>query len=164
MAKPASPVPHRRVRQRDALFLSCAAGHFPREGERADWAPGAAGSASLAQLVEQENGGRVVVYQVRRYAALTPAKITRAVTEYARPPSPPGAPKPARRFAAGKYVLLTSALFEHDTALAELREAYRGDLVIDWSTTRSRCWKAWTRSRPTRGPTCGEGFRNFYFT
>jgi hypothetical protein len=86
-------------------------------------------------IVEQENGGRIVVYQVRRYAALTPAKITRAVTEYAGRPSPPGVPKPARRFAAGKYVLLTSGLFEDDTALgdrlAELRESYKGDLVID---------------------------------
>jgi hypothetical protein len=87
-------------------------------------------------IVEREIGGRVTVYQVRRYAVLTPDKITEAVSEYADPQPPkPGVPPPGRRFAAGKYVLLTSAPFEDDTALrdrlAELQEKYDGDLVID---------------------------------
>lgn len=92
-------------------------------------------------IVEREVGGRVTIYQVRRHAALTPAKITAAVTEYAGPSARPGAARTARRFAASKYVLLTSASFEDDTALrdrlGELEEEYEGDLILDvWGRER----------------------------
>ena len=87
-------------------------------------------------IVEREISGRVTVYQVRRYAELTPAKIADAVAEYADPQPPKtGGPKPSRRFNADKYVLLTSALFEDEAALqdklTELQRQYFGDLVID---------------------------------
>jgi hypothetical protein len=87
-------------------------------------------------ILEREAAGSGSVYQVRRYAVLTPDMITSAVTEYADPKPPKGGgKKPARRFAARRYVLFTSAEFETDTALQErleeLQEHYAGDLVIE---------------------------------
>jgi len=87
-------------------------------------------------ILEREAVGSNSVYQVRRYAVLTPDMITSAVTEYADPKSPKeGGEKPARRFAARRYVLFTSAEFETETALQEsleeLQEQYAGDLVIE---------------------------------
>lgn len=86
-------------------------------------------------ILEREAVGSNSVYQVRRYAVLTPDMITSAVTEYADPKPPKeGEERPARRFAARRYVLYTSAKFETDTALQErleeLQEQYAGDLVI----------------------------------
>jgi hypothetical protein len=87
-------------------------------------------------IVEREAVGSNSVYQVRRYDTLTPDMITSAVTEYADPkPLKKGGVKPARRFAARRYVLFTSAEFETETALQErleeLQEQYAGDLVIE---------------------------------
>ena len=87
-------------------------------------------------VLEREAVGSNSVYQVRRYAVLTPEMITSAVTEYADPKPPEeGGERPARRFAARRYVLYTSAEFETDTALQErledLQEQYAGDLVIE---------------------------------
>ena len=93
-------------------------------------------------IVEQEAADFTIVYQVRRYQSLTPTKISLAVAEYADPQPPePAAPKPSRRFDANKYVLLTSAEFENDTALRdrleELQAEYAGDLIIDvWGRER----------------------------
>jgi hypothetical protein len=87
-------------------------------------------------IVERETANFTTVHQVRRYETLMPEKIGSAVAEYADPQPPKdGAPKPPRRFVANKYVLLTSAEFENDTALRdrleELQEQYTGDLIID---------------------------------
>lgn len=87
-------------------------------------------------ILEREAVGFNSVYQVRRYAVLTPDMITSAVTEYADPkPQKEGGEKPARRFAARRYVLFTSAEFEAETALQdrleELQEQHAGDLVIE---------------------------------
>jgi hypothetical protein len=87
-------------------------------------------------IVERETDGTRSVYQVRRYAALTPDEITSAVTEYASPePQTEGGQKPPRRFEAGRYVLFTSAEFEIETALQDrleqLQAQYAGDLVIE---------------------------------
>ena len=87
-------------------------------------------------ILEREAVDSNSVYQVRRYDVLTPDMITAAVTEYADPKPPKeGGEKPARRFAARKYVLFTSAEFETDTALQdrleELQVQYVGDLVIE---------------------------------
>ena len=87
-------------------------------------------------IVERETGGINTVYQVRRYAVLTPDDISAAVTEYADPRPPKGGgEKPPRQFDARRYVLFTSAEFETETALQErleqLQEQYAGDLVIE---------------------------------
>jgi hypothetical protein len=85
-------------------------------------------------IVEQENPDANSVYQVRRYQVLTPDLISSAVTEYAGPAGEGGG-KPPRRFAARRYVLLTSAPFDNDTALQdrleELQQRYRGDLILE---------------------------------
>src|ERR1700690_74983 len=71
-------------------------------------------------IVEREAESSNSVYQVRRYEELTPEKISSAVAEYADPQPPQqGGEKPARRFGARRYVLLTSAEFETDTALQD---------------------------------------------
>jgi hypothetical protein len=87
-------------------------------------------------IVEREAMGSNSVYQVRRYDALTPDKISSAVMEYADPPPPKkGGEKPARRFGARRYVLFTAAEFETDKALQDrlqtLQAHYAGDLIIE---------------------------------
>ena len=79
--------------------------------------------------------GRVTVYQAKRYQQLRPAQIRAAVEEYAGPPRPPGSGLPPRRFGASRFVLVTSATFESDTANVdeadELSSAYAGDIDVD---------------------------------
>lgn len=92
-------------------------------------------------IVERETSDFTTVYQVRRYNVLTPEKISSAVGVCRSAATEGGGPKPARRFAANKYVLLTSAEFEQDTALQdtleELRAKYADDLIIDvWGRER----------------------------
>lgn len=87
-------------------------------------------------IVERETDGSISVYQVRRYQGLTPGKITAAVTEYADPKPPKGGEdKPPRRFGSSRYVLVTSAEFETDTALQDrlekLQAQYTGDLALE---------------------------------
>jgi hypothetical protein len=90
-------------------------------------------------VLEREAVDSNSVYQVRRYNVQTPDKITSAMTECADPEPPKKGPnkgiKPARRFAARRYVLFTSAEFEIETALQErleeLQRDYANDLVIE---------------------------------
>ena len=78
---------------------------------------------------------KVTVYQAKRYQQLTPAQIRAAVEEYAGPPRPPGSGLPPRRFAASRFVLVTSAMFESDTGNVDeadqLRLDYAGDIEVD---------------------------------
>ena len=79
--------------------------------------------------------GEVTVYQAKRYQQLTPAQIRAAVHEYAGIRQPPGSGVPPRRFAASRFVLVTSALFESDTGNVDEAERliseYEGDIGID---------------------------------
>jgi hypothetical protein len=79
--------------------------------------------------------GDVIVYQAKRYQELTPTQIKAAVHEYAGVRVPPGARVPPRRFTASRFVLVTSALFESDTANVDeaerLNSEYEGDIGID---------------------------------
>jgi len=79
--------------------------------------------------------GDVTVYQAKRYQQLTPTQIKAAVHEYAGVRVPPGSGVPPRRFAASRFVLVTSALFESDTANVDeaerLSSEYEGDIGID---------------------------------
>ena len=79
--------------------------------------------------------GEVTVYQAKRYQQLTPAKIRDAVREYAGIRVPPGSGMPPRRFAASRFVLVTSAMAEDDTANVDEAERliseYEGDIDIN---------------------------------
>ena len=91
-------------------------------------------------IVERESPDATSVYQVRRYQALTPDLISSTVTEYAGPAGEREG-KPPRRFAARRYVLLTSAPFDEDTVLQhrleELQQRYRDDLLLEvWGQER----------------------------
>ena len=87
-------------------------------------------------IVEREADGTISVYQVRLYQSLTTGNITSAVTDYADPKPPKkGGDKPARRFGASRFVLLTFAEFENEKALQDqlemLQAQYAGDLIIE---------------------------------
>ena len=86
-------------------------------------------------VLEREAVDANSVYQVRRYAVLTPDEITSAVTEYAGPrPIAAGAERPPRSFDALRYVLFTSAEFEAETALQDRLEDLQrqySDLIIE---------------------------------
>jgi hypothetical protein len=79
--------------------------------------------------------GDGTVYQAKRYQQLTPTQIKAAVHEYAGVRVPPGSGVPPRRFAASRFVLVTSALFESDTANVDeaerLSSEHEGDIGID---------------------------------
>jgi Restriction endonuclease len=81
------------------------------------------------------DSGEVTVYQAKRYQQLTPAKIREAVREYAGIRVPPGCGVPPRRFGASRFVLVTSAMAEDDTANVDeaerLIKEYEGDIGID---------------------------------
>jgi hypothetical protein len=82
-------------------------------------------------VVEHEPSGERSLYQVKRYQVLTPSDIEDAVTDYAVSPNS-DAP---RRFNPRRFVVVTSADFDADTAnvdkLADLRKAYAGDLELE---------------------------------
>jgi hypothetical protein len=75
------------------------------------------------------------LYQVKRYQVLSPAEIESAVNDYAGPPRDPDYTGLPRRFEPRRFVLVTSAEFDSDTAnvdkFKELREKYRGDLDLE---------------------------------
>ncbi|MDT3443557.1 hypothetical protein [Pseudofrankia sp. BMG5.37] len=79
--------------------------------------------------------GKPVVYQVKRYQEISPAEIRRAVVAYAGPPRSSCGSSPKRRFNSQKFVLVTSARFDHERrnvdALNALEEEYKDDLDID---------------------------------
>ena len=88
-------------------------------------------------VIERRADRGHTVYQVKRYQQLTPSQIADAVTEYAIGPNPPGAPVHERRFDADRFVLVTSAPFDSETALAdkrnELQKIYQDDLdIVVW--------------------------------
>ena len=88
-------------------------------------------------VLERRVDRRYTVYQVKRYQTLTTAQIAEAVAEYAIAPNPPDGPRRKRRFDADRFVLVTSASFDDDTALAdkrdELQRSYDDDLdIVVW--------------------------------
>ena len=82
-------------------------------------------------VVEHEPDGRRSLYQVKRFQVLTSSAIEEAVREYAGDPNP----AEQRIFDPHRFVVVTSASFDSDTAnvntLAALREQYQGDLEIE---------------------------------
>lgn len=86
-------------------------------------------------IYERRSDGTPVVYQVKRYQLISREDIRQAVVTYAGSPRQPGGAVPERRFDAQKFILATSARFDHDTknvdTLRELEENYGDDLAID---------------------------------
>lgn len=87
-------------------------------------------------VIERRVDRHHTIYQVKRYQTLTAAQIADAVAEYAIAPNPPGGPRHERRFEADRFVLVTSASFDSDTALAdkrdELQRAYDDLDIVVW--------------------------------
>lgn len=86
-------------------------------------------------IVEELADGKRVLYQVKRYATISPTDLRTAIKEYAGAPRPTSAELPKRRFEPTQFIVVTSALVDDNTAvidaLAELQDDYRGDLGID---------------------------------
>lgn len=85
-------------------------------------------------IVELRRGDRTL-YQVKRYQELTATQIKAAIEEYAGPPRKPGHREQPRRFDPARFVLVTSAELDRDTAnvdaVADLQDEYLGDLEIE---------------------------------
>jgi len=86
-------------------------------------------------VIERSPQHKNILYQVKRFQTLSPAQIESTVADYAGAPRTTDYSGPSRRFDASRFVLVTSADFDSDTAnvdkLSELREKYRGDLDLD---------------------------------
>ncbi|MCX4545957.1 hypothetical protein [Streptomyces sp. NBC_01565] len=87
-------------------------------------------------VVEREPGGLRSLYQVKRYASLTRPLIRSAVVDYAGSPRPSGHSEPPRLFNPHRFVVVTSASLDSDTAWVEevtdLQDEYTGDLEIEF--------------------------------
>ena len=87
-------------------------------------------------IVEELRDGTRVLYQVRRYATISPAQIGQAVRGYAGSSrSRGGSYREPRLFDPKRFVLVTAAEIDHDTAkvdaVSSLQSEYRGDLQVD---------------------------------
>lgn len=98
-------------------------------------------------IVEYGRHSTVVLYQVKRYQNITPSQLREAVETYAGPPRPIEFSGPPRLFNPQRFVVVTSAELDRDTAtvdtLAALRAAYAGDFEIE-------AWGAETLGRKLR--------------
>ncbi|MEU9313743.1 hypothetical protein [Streptomyces sp. NPDC048256] len=98
-------------------------------------------------IVAREPDGRRSLYQVKRYQELTVAQIKRAIKDYAVSPRSQGHRASPRLFDPYRFVLVTAAPFDFDTALVNavtsLQDAYAGDLEIE-------CWGAEAVGRKLR--------------
>lgn len=85
-------------------------------------------------IVEVMQARDRALYQVRRLQTIEPTAIRQAVVGYAGPPRGPASELPPRRFNATRFVVITSADLDRDTAnvdeLAKLQDEYAGDLDI----------------------------------
>ncbi|MEU0061064.1 hypothetical protein ABZ035_32530, partial [Streptomyces sp. NPDC006334] len=101
-------------------------------------------------IVAREPDGRRSLYQVKRYQELTVPRIKGAIKDYAVSPRPRGHGASPRLFDPYRFVLVTAAPFDFDTALvnavAGLQDAYAGDLEIE-------CWGAEAVGRKLRDAT-----------
>lgn len=85
-------------------------------------------------IFEEQAAGARTLYQVKRYATVSAAQVRQAVEDYAGLPRSPGQRLPPRRFDPTRFVLVTSAAVDDDTAKVDavetLQREYRGDLAI----------------------------------
>lgn len=86
-------------------------------------------------IVEREQSQRRSLYQVKRFQEITAAQLREAVETYAGPARSADFAGAKRRFNPGRFVVVTSAELDAETAvvdeLANLQDAYAGDLVIE---------------------------------
>jgi hypothetical protein len=86
-------------------------------------------------IVEQMKDGGAALYQVKRYQQVDAAQLRRTVEEYAGPPRSLGHDLQPRRFDPRRFVVVTSAEVDRDTANVDeataLRRDYAGDLDIE---------------------------------
>ncbi|MFJ4633381.1 hypothetical protein [Streptomyces sp. NPDC088847] len=87
-------------------------------------------------IVAREPDQRRSLYQVKRYQELTVPRIKEAVETYAGAPRSEGHTEPARLFDPYRFVVVTSAQLDSDTAyvktVSDLQDAYVGDLEIEF--------------------------------
>jgi hypothetical protein len=86
-------------------------------------------------IFEEQASGDRVLYQVKRYVTITPDEIREAVIDYAGQPRSTGSNAPPRKFQPNRFIVVTSARLDDDTAkteaISDLQTKYRGDLGID---------------------------------
>lgn len=98
-------------------------------------------------IVARERDGTRSLYQVKRFQELSGKDLRAAVRRYAGPPRSPDYDGEPRRFAARRFVVVTSAELDSDAGnvdtLAALQDEYEGDLDIE-------AWGAEALSRTLR--------------
>ena len=86
-------------------------------------------------VLEREKTGTRSLYQVKRYQQIDPTGIREAVEEYAGPARGAGFDGSPRRFDPQRFVVVTSASLDADTANVDevdrLQGVYDGDLEIE---------------------------------
>lgn len=86
-------------------------------------------------IVENMNDETRTLYQVKRYQDVTPAQLRSAVTDFAGDPRGIDSTEAPRRFDPKRFVVVTSAQVNTDTAnvdeIVQLQDDYRGDLEIE---------------------------------
>jgi hypothetical protein len=87
-------------------------------------------------IYEEQANGQRVLYQVKRFQGITGSAIREAVLDWAGPRSFGfDSIRDSRRFQAGRFVVVTSALVDDDTEktdeIAALQREYQGDITID---------------------------------
>jgi hypothetical protein len=92
-------------------------------------------------IVEEQNDGTRILYQVKRYASAADLDLRATVGEYAGPPRSATSQEHSRRFDPTRFIIAISAPFDDDTnnvdTLADIQKDYRGDLQIDvWGAER----------------------------
>ncbi|MER5347143.1 hypothetical protein ABT030_44070 [Streptomyces mirabilis] len=87
-------------------------------------------------IVAREPDQRRSLYQVKRYQQLTVPLIKEAVETYAGAPRPKGQTESPRLFDPYRFIVVTSAELDSDTAyvrtVSDLQDAYTGDLEIEF--------------------------------
>lgn len=86
-------------------------------------------------IVQRKADQQTVLFQVKRYPSVTPDQLRSIVEDYAGPPRKPGHGLPPRRFDPRRFVVVTSASIDSDTAnvdeVAALGKDYEHDLDIE---------------------------------
>ncbi len=86
-------------------------------------------------IVERELTASRSLYQVKRYASITPEEIREAVEAYAGPPRPPDYSGTTRKFDPRRFVVVTSAELDREARnvdeVATLQDEYGGDVDIE---------------------------------
>lgn len=155
-AAPEPPVPHADLLPLNKLgpdvFERLAAELVSRRDSQGTQFYGRSGQKQYGlDIVQREIDGRRCLYQVKRYQTIKAKEIKKAVADYAGQPRKRKKSHRARLFAPYRFVVVTSAPFEQDTAnvnaLNLLQDSYAGDLELDvWGAEElGRRLREWPR-------------------